>query len=323
MMAFLKKQQQPAAADAEMVSLVHDEVRRSLQSELDAARARRDAALLKIEQLKAEMATAEVYPRAQESTLEGLQWQADRAARALDDRDTRFEQDCEELAQSILPRVSMAAAYLERIKQAARGNVENIERAAASNREMIDLVNDARRDLGDWLLYQMLPAALSTMGERPIGIYGGLLMEDLVAAFSNDTTRRLASARSPAALVPALVTAMRRQQSASSAPKARPATVQPFIRPRVAEVKSTRPTARVKQWNDPLPDQLGALKPGEVRVSVVQSGYPNPITGKPCQAGLKVILPAKIAQMAEDNGAVTVIERAAASSAISEDYPHA
>jgi hypothetical protein len=62
------------------------------------------------------------------------------------------------------------------------------------------------------------------------------------------------------------------------------------------------------QHAPPLPDELEPLKPGEVRVRVMESGYPDR-HGKGCQGRRLIILPQNIAQVALMNHAVDIVER--------------
>lgn len=175
-------------------------VRSALKAGVEALIEKRAAEQEKVARLRADAAAAGEYEQSVllRRQLEKAEWNVEQLDREITKREARLEQEVEAHSGPVAELLAKIERHTAEIAEAARANLLALEHAAATNQAAIHAVDDARRALGDGLLARLLPAALPSTTQAGVGVFRGLLTEDLVHMFATDTERRLAACtRSP------------------------------------------------------------------------------------------------------------------------------
>lgn len=260
-----------------MRQLVSGESPAALTEEIAALRAEGRGALDEAAAKAAAAITAETLEQAERLQQEAARSRL-RAARA----EARLPELLERLTAA---KAREQAAALERRRTrwvALYGKLRKaIEAAAAVQAEVIRADLDACAELGEAVVRRHLPA-LS---------FRGLLLPDLVQLWTDE------------------------MDGIISAPAARPAPIaQPAAPAEHADggglqhavmLEREKPVPKAAK----APDDVAPLEPGQCGVKVLRAGFEAP-DGSQCHRGRAIRLPRKIAEAAEANGAITIIESA-------------
>ena len=174
--------------------------------------------------------------------------------------------------------------------------------AAAAQKVVIDLREQAKREVGEHLVET----------EIPITVFRGFLLPDLVAAWENELDR-LAAPRAPGRAPPPGVqyfTDPRLESRNSKAPPAAPKRATGRVGEPVAVTRhgALAVTALEKApLAKRLPDDVEPLARGFVRVRVLREGYTD-MAGCYCASGRRIQLPRATAEAAAKNGAVEIMD---------------
>jgi hypothetical protein len=214
-------------------------------------------------------------------------------------------------------RSAQYLVYRDNLIARTRDLIDKMTAAAAANRAVIDVIESARRDLGDAVIGPERMPRLS---------YGGIALPDLIATWRTDTERRIvalsrveitrpqSAIRDPnAPVLPMLAEPQRRfmwQGWNSSNPDNQPPNFKesPPRKTEPARKMISGPRAIVSGGTAPrVPDDLTPLGPGEIRVQALGNAPPTSSHRQPSKDQI-LKLPVDVGRAYVGRGFARVVE---------------